>query len=428
MLDYFFDPILQATTIGTCLMCLASSLIGVVVFIQKRSLLGESLYHSTYPGVILGGLFSSAFFEDPFFLILPGAMLSALLGLKLINLLTKKGRISQDAALCFVLTFFFSIGVFLASRIQFTETQVYRQLQVYLYGQAATMMQHHVYIYVGFCLLSVSFLALFYHRIQVLLFDSTYAKSLGIKHKLLEVGLSFLLVLSIIIGIRCVGIVLMSGMLIAPAIAARALTKTLSKMFLIAAFFGVLSGLLGNVLANEISLVLTQFYPNKSLYLPTGPMIIIVGFIFAFSALLFAPQKGLFLRIFRILKFRTKCQKENLLKMIYKNKDCDVQKLRKDRFSIFFLWQLKKEGYVSQKNKIYCLTEDGRKKVLQIIRFHRLWEVYLAEYMQIGIERVHRSAEDMEHIITPEIERKLTNLLSNPKTDPHKQPIPDRFN
>ncbi len=58
------------------------------------------------------------------------------------------------------------------------------------------------------------------------------------------------------------------------------------------------------------------------------------------------------------------------------------------------------------------------------MRLHRLWEVYLADYLGVGAERVHRNAEEMEHIITPQLERELTMLLKDPKEDPHKQPIP----
>jgi manganese/zinc/iron transport system permease protein len=58
------------------------------------------------------------------------------------------------------------------------------------------------------------------------------------------------------------------------------------------------------------------------------------------------------------------------------------------------------------------------------VRLHRLWEVYLADYLGMGAEKVHRNAEEMEHIITPAIEKELTVLLHNPQKDPHHQPIP----
>ena len=62
----------------------------------------------------------------------------------------------------------------------------------------------------------------------------------------------------------------------------------------------------------------------------------------------------------------------------------------------------------------------GRK----LVRLHRLWELYLVEFCGMPKERVHPSAEEMEHILTPEVERELSMLLHNPSLDPHKQPIP----
>lgn len=73
----------------------------------------------------------------------------------------------------------------------------------------------------------------------------------------------------------------------------------------------------------------------------------------------------------------------------------------------------------------YHLTSDGIQRAARVIRLHRLWEAYLV-YLGQGIEKVHRSAEEMEHIISPEIEAQLTELLNDPKQDPHLQPIPAR--
>ena len=54
MIHFFTDPVLRAPTWGCILMCLASSLMGVLIFLRKRSLLSESLSHATYPGACIG--------------------------------------------------------------------------------------------------------------------------------------------------------------------------------------------------------------------------------------------------------------------------------------------------------------------------------------------------------------------------------------
>ncbi len=69
------------------------------------------------------------------------------------------------------------------------------------------------------------------------------------------------------------------------------------------------------------------------------------------------------------------------------------------------------------------LTDTGVEEAENLIRLHRLWEVYLVHMGQPS-DRVHHSAEEMEHILTPEIETELNALLGSPELDPHAQPIP----
>ncbi|MBU6446994.1 MAG: metal ABC transporter permease, partial [Verrucomicrobia bacterium] len=210
----------------------------------------------------------------------------------------------------------------------------------------------------------------------------------------------------LIIGIRSVGVVLMSGMAIAPAVAARQFSDRLQTIFLLAALFGALSAFLGNI-------------GSVWLNLPTGPAIVIVGALFAFLSLLFAPLRGLLFRLYRIGAFRLRCVEENLLKTLWKKRilathswTCKIA-----------LWRLQRAGWVDANR---TLTDDGAKKAASIIRLHRLWELYLTEELGVQAEKVHRTAEEMEHIITPEMEERLTRLLENPKHDPHHQPIPER--
>jgi manganese/zinc/iron transport system permease protein len=55
-----------------------------------------------------------------------------------------------------------------------------------------------------------------------------------------------------------------------------------------------------------------------------------------------------------------------------------------------------------------------------------LWELYLTEYLRIAPDHVHEDAETIEHIITPELERRLEEQLKYPKLDPHQSQIPYR--
>lgn len=72
------------------------------------------------------------------------------------------------------------------------------------------------------------------------------------------------------------------------------------------------------------------------------------------------------------------------------------------------------------------LTTKGRKIAVDIIRKHRLWEVFLVEKLQFNWSEVHDIAEQLEHIKSEELINRLDDFLGNPHFDPHGDPIPDK--
>ena len=76
-------------------------------------------------------------------------------------------------------------------------------------------------------------------------------------------------------------------------------------------------------------------------------------------------------------------------------------------------------------DKTIRLTEKGSKKALQIIRKHRLWEVFLVEKLKYKWNEVHDLAEQLEHIDSDDLVKRLEAFLEYPSMDPHGDPIPD---
>jgi manganese/zinc/iron transport system permease protein len=426
--EFFTDPVFRAPTWGTLFMCIASSLMGVLLFLKKRSLLAESLSHATYPGVIAGLSCFALLFPDlgewSFAAVLSGAFLSSLAALKSIEWLQRKQKMTSDSALCFVLAVFFGAGIAASSAMQASLPAWHRQVQMLLFGQAATMTDFHIALYGSVAAVSALFFFLAFRPLQSALFDRDFSASSGIRVAALERIVFCLLLCSLIAGIRSVGVVLMSGMVIAPAVAARQFTDRLSAMFFLSALFGAASGLLGNILSVAGSI-------KYGLTLPTGPTIVLVGGAIAFFSLMFAPKRGWAFRKARIAAFRLRCLEENILKAIWKKGPMTLfslrETLRVSSLSLsFLLRRLMREGWAAQEAGLYRLSPDGQAKAASIVRLHRLWELYLAETLKLQVEKVHKTAEEMEHILTPDLEERLTRLLSNPKRDPHHQPIPER--
>lgn len=71
------------------------------------------------------------------------------------------------------------------------------------------------------------------------------------------------------------------------------------------------------------------------------------------------------------------------------------------------------------------LTPDGEKVALEVIRHHRLLELYLAETLGVHVDEVHDEAERLEHALSEELEARIDKVLGFPTHDPHGDPIPD---
>ena len=70
------------------------------------------------------------------------------------------------------------------------------------------------------------------------------------------------------------------------------------------------------------------------------------------------------------------------------------------------------------------LTPDGGRLALEILRHHRLLELFLAEQLDVPWDRVHAEAEALEHVLSEDLESRIAAKLGNPTHDPHGQPIP----
>lgn len=416
--DLFLDPLIRAPLIGSMLMCLSAGLIGSIVFLRKESLLGEALSHAAYPGIAIGLLIGS-FFEDRLFSVIFGGAATALLGLLLMQYLKKRLSLFPDSAMTFVLALFFGIGVTLSSYLQFSFSTLYREMLLYLYGQAATMTDRHVLLYLILSALTVLLFAFFYKEIKAILLDRNFALLAGLPVKRVDFLMHLLMVLAIALGMRSVGVVLISAMLIAPAVSARQFTFRFFPFIVLSSLFGMFFAFVGTVLSLQ------------SADIPTGPAIVLVASLFTLLSLLFAPKSGRAFRFISDYTFERRCLMENLLKLLVKEESLSERELSlvvpAGRFRLKrALAHLKKEQLIQLEGSEISLTESGKMRGKQVIRLHRLFEVYLADYLGVNKNRVHLMAEEIEHVLTPELEEELEALLGDPKIDPHGSPIPQK--
>jgi DtxR family Mn-dependent transcriptional regulator len=81
---------------------------------------------------------------------------------------------------------------------------------------------------------------------------------------------------------------------------------------------------------------------------------------------------------------------------------------------------------LARRGEGFCLSPSGLALATDVVRKHRLWELYLTRFLDLPTDHVHRDAEAMEHALGEEVVARLEELLGYPKIDPHGEPIPER--
>lgn len=417
----FSDPNVRYVILGMLLMGMGSATIGTFAFLRKRALTGDAIAHSVLPGVCLAFLF---FNTRNLWVLLGGAFVTGWLSIVFVDLITKKTKLKSDAAIGITLSVFFGIGIVLLTYIQQTGNAAQSGLDHFLFGKAAAMSVADIRTMGIVSSILILCVIIFFKEFAAFSFDPDYAKTSGMPVHFIEMLLTTLTVLAVAVGIQAVGVVLMAAMLITPSAAAKYWTDNLKKMILLSILFSTLGGVTG---------AYVSFANNK---MPTGPWIVTMTSLIAILSILFAPKKGVIPKFIVRKNYKNKMLRENILKEFYhleeKNPDkkyFTVSEILDEREMLSWnykkgLRMLKGKHFLEKLNDNYFLTDAGREEGKRITRIHRLWEMYLTQQLNIATDHVHDDAEAVEHIITPEIEKKLIEMLNFPEKDPHEKTIP----
>lgn len=276
LLGVQYDYTLTNVALGGALLGVLCGMAGSFAMLRGQSLIGDTLSHAALPGVALAFLLVG---REPFALLV-GAAATGWLGAQLVGTLTSTTRLKQDAAMGIVLASFFAVGVALLSYLQGRADASQAGLDKFIFGQAAAIVQRDVLMLGAACLLVGATLFAFWKEFKLLTFDPDFARANGYPTRRLNVILSSLIVAVIVLGLQLAGVILMVGLLIAPAAAARQWTRRLEQMIVLAAILGAFAGGSGAVLS------------AVERGLPTGPLMIVVACSIVLIALLFAPERG----------------------------------------------------------------------------------------------------------------------------------------
>ena len=272
----------QMVLLGTALLGLASGIAGTFAVLRKESLIGDGLSHAALPGVVIAFLLTGI--KDIEVLII-GAALSSITAAWLITITVENSKIKFDGALATILSAFFGLGMVLLTYLQSLNNAGQAGLSKFIFGQAATILARDVYITSAAALIIIVLTALFWKELKLISFDVEYAKTLQIPVTFTLILYRSLLIMTIIIGIQSVGAILISSLLIAPAVGARQWTNKLGTMCILAGFFGMVSAIGGTLWSTTVQ------------KLPTGPAIIVILSVIVLLSLIFAPNRGILWQI-----------------------------------------------------------------------------------------------------------------------------------
>lgn len=419
---YFFsfqDPNVVLVVVGISLLSVSAAMVGTFTFLDKKALIGDAISHAVLPGVCLAFMLAGS--KNPYWIVV-GAFATGALATYAISWVSQQTKLKEDTIIASVLSVFFGIGIVLMTKLQQTGNAALSGLDHFLFGNAISIIGEDILVYATLALATILAILIFYKEFQLLIFNRDFATVIGLPVKRLEFLFNSLMVLAVVTGIQAIGVVLMAALLITPAAAAKFWTDRLGAMLIIAVVIALFSGISGAY----ISFVL----PN----MPTGPWVVVVLSLLAFLSFFFSHKKGLITRWYSKKNYQRKIHSDHILKALYHAQESGGQGLsiqeikqrfpNQNRHTHYSIKALSKNGYTTIKQDFISLTTTGVSEAKRIIRLHRLWELYLTEYVNIAPDHVHDIAGKIEHILTPEIEAKLEAKLNYPARDPHQSIIP----
>lgn len=417
------DASLRYALVGSVLLGLGCGLLGSFLVVRKMALVGDALSHAVLPGVAAGFLWDLS--KDPLAIFI-GATVAGLLGTAMVSAITRTTRLKEDTALGLVLASFFAVGICLLTMIQRLPTGNKSGIDKFLFGQAAALGGDDIALMATITAGAAGLIALFYKELLVTSFDPGFARASGVPAGWIHHGLMLLLAAAVVIALQAVGVVLVSAMLITPAAAAYLLTDRLHRMLGLAAAFGVLAGVLGAFLS----------FVGPSL--PTGPLMVIAASVVFLGAFLFGPRHGVLARAWRQRAGAARTRRENALKAMYHAWEeggfrtdgvtlAELARRRKETSA-----EVRRQGAELIRHRLATLdgetlyfTPAGRQRAGEIVRNHRLWELYLTQSANIAPDHVHDDAEKIEHVLGDAVVRELERRLNYATVDPHGKAIPD---
>jgi zinc transport system permease protein len=254
ILEMFGYSFLVRAFIVGALVSVCAALLGVSLVLKRYSMIGDGLSHVGFGSLALATALNAA----PLTVAIPIVIAAAFLLLRL----SENSKIKGDAAVALISTGSLAVGVIIISQTTGMNTDVCN----YLFGSILAMAKTDVYLSIALSAVVLVLFMLFYNKLFAITFDEIFAKATGIKTGLYNMLIALLTALTIVLGMRIMGAMLISSLIIFPALSSMRLFKKFKSVTFCSVVISILCFFTG--------VVISYIYAT-----PTGASVVLVNLI-----------------------------------------------------------------------------------------------------------------------------------------------------
>lgn len=233
VLEMFSYPFMvRAFTVGS-IVALCSSLLGVSLVLKRYSMIGDGLSHVGFGALAIAAAMNVA----PLGVAIPVVMAVAVLLLRIRG----NSRIKGDAAIALISTSSLAVGVMVISMTTGMNTDVYN----YMFGSILAMSSEDMILSIILGAVVLFLYVVFYHKIFAVTFDETFARATGVRTDLYNTLIAILTAVTIVLGMRMMGALLISSLIIFPALTSMRVCRTFRSVIIHSAIISVVCLLIG---------------------------------------------------------------------------------------------------------------------------------------------------------------------------------------
>ena len=214
ILEMLTWPFMQRALIAGVLVSLCAALLGVSLVLKRYSMIGDGLSHVSFGALAI----AVALGVTPLYFSIPVVILAAFFLLRMAS----HPRWNSDAAVAVMSASALAVGVIVISRTTGMTTDV----DNYMFGSVLAMTEADVYLSAGVCAAVLVLFILFYHKLFAVTFDESFSRATGLRVDRYNTLLAVLTALTIVLGMRMMGAMLISSLVIFPALTAMRLFKS----------------------------------------------------------------------------------------------------------------------------------------------------------------------------------------------------------